>query len=314
MKVIAVVIPTYNEEKNIPLIYERVVDVFKEYKDSYRYTILFIDNFSTDSSRDRITELCDKDENVQAIFNASNFGFVRSTFYGLTQTNADATALLFADMQDPPELLHDFIKKWEEGFKVIIGIKNTSRENKLMYAVRKVYYSLLKQISEIDHISQFTGFGMYDKTLIDVLKRLDDPYPYLRGIIAELGFKRAEITYSQNAREHGKTSFNFFKLYDVAMLGITSYSRVVMRLATLFGFGFSGLCILITMITLIIKLIDWDYFSIGTAAIVIGVFFLGAVQLFFIGMLGEYILNINSRILKRPLVIEERRFNFRDEH
>lgn len=313
MKTITVVIPTYNEEENIPLVYERVVSIFTNQLTEYQYDIQFIDNCSTDKSRQIILDLAKKDVHVRAIFNAKNFGFTRSTFYGLTQAEGDCAVLLFADMQDPPEIIPEFVAKWEQGYKIVTGIKTSSKESPIMYFIRKCYYGLIKRISEIDHIEQFDGFGLYDSSFIQIIKQLDDPYPYLRGIIAELGYRRSEVAYVQQKREHGKTSFNFLRLYDQAMLGITSYSKIILRLATMIGFAVALVSLTIAAITLIYKLLNWDSFPVGLAAISIGVFFFGAVQLFFIGFLGEYVLNINTRILKRPLVIEERRINFPSE-
>ena len=215
-------------------------------------------------------------------------------------------------MQDPAEIIPEFISQWEQGYKIVVGVKKRSKENHLMYWLRKCYYLVLKKTSEIDHIEQYDGFGLYDKSFLDVLRNLDDSLPYLRGIVAELGFARKDIFYTQNKRKYGKSHFDFFKLYDLAMLGITSYSKVVMRLATLLGFGVSIFSLLIAAFTFIYKLFNWDYYIVGNAAIAIGIFFFGAVQLFFIGLLGEYILNINTRILHRPLVIEERRINCED--
>lgn len=310
MKTISIVVPTYNEEENIPLVYERVKAMMQEALPAYDFELIYIDNYSEDGSRAQIEFLCRKDCRVKAIFNARNFGFNRSTFYGLTQASGDCGILMNADMQDPPEVIPQFVHAWEEGSKIVAGIKNKSRENPLMYLVRKCYYSLIRRISEIDHIEQFDGFGLYDRTFIEVLKDLDDPLPYLRGIVAELGFQRTNVAYTQEKRRHGKTKFNFLRLYDLAMLGITSYSKVVMRLATLLGFAVAVLSLTVAGITFIRKILHWDAYPIGNAAISIGVFFFGAVQLFFIGLLGEYILNINTRVLHRPLVIEERRINF----
>lgn len=309
-KTVTVVVPTYNEQENIPLIYERVVNLFADKLSLYNYELLFIDNCSTDSSREIIRALAEKNANVKAIFNAKNFGFSRSTFYGLTQATGDCAVLVFADMQDPPEVMLEFIEQWELGNKIVIGIKSKSNENPIMYLLRRMYYFFMKKISEVDHIMQFDGFGLYDRSFIEVLRSLDDPLPYLRGIVAELGFQRKEVQYVQGKREHGKTKFDFFKLYDVAMLGITSYSKVVMRFATLSGFGVAIFSLMIATVTFVIKLIRWDSFPIGNAAIAIGVFFFGAVQLFFVGLLGEYVLNINSRTMHHPLVIEESRINF----
>lgn len=309
-KTISVVIPTFNEQENVPRIYERVVKIFNEQLPEYDLKLQFIDNYSTDNTRAIILDLAQKDQRVQAIFNARNFGFTRSTYYGLSQAEGDCAVLLFADMQDPPEIIPKFVEEWEKGNKIVVGIKNKSKENPLMYLCRRIYYALIKQISEVDHIEQFDGFGLYDRSFLDVLLKLNDSMPYLRGIVAELGFKRVNITYTQDIRQYGKSNFNFLKLYDLAMLGITSYSKVLMRMATFIGFGVAFISLFVAAFTFFYKLSHWDSFPVGTAAISIGVFFFGAVQLFFIGLLGEYVLSINTRVQHRPLVIEERRINF----
>ena len=313
-KTITVVVPTYNERENIPLIYQRIANIFADKLPGYQMEVLYIDNCSTDASREKILALAEEDKRVKAIFNAKNFGFTRSSFYGLSQAEGDCAVLIFADMQDPPEMIPEFVKQWEQGYKIVTGIKNKSRENPIMYLVRKIYYGLLKRISEIEHIEQFDGFGLYDRSFIKVIRELDDPLPYFRGIVAELGFQRKEVTYTQEKRKYGKSSFKFFKLYDLAMLGITSYSKVVMRLATFFGFGVALVSFGVAVFTFIHKLFHWNTFPIGSAAISIGVFFFGAVQLFFVGLLGEYVLSINTRTMHHPLVIEERRVNFEDRH
>lgn len=310
MKTISIVIPVYNEEENVQIAYERIRNIFKDALSQYSYEIVFIDNYSTDNTRHIVSEICNIDRNVKAIFNAKNFGFIRSTFYGLLQTHGDCSVLIFADMQDPPEVICDFVREWENGYKIVVGIKNKSKENILMYFFRSSYYKLIKSMADIEHIEHFTGFGLYDKDFIQILHELDDPMPYLRGIVAELGFQRKDIFYVQNKRERGKSSFNFLKLYDLAMLGITSYTKVVMRIATILGFVFSAVSLIIALLTIVLKLFFWDSYPIGTAAIMTGVFLLGSVQIFFIGFLGEYILNINTRIMKRPLVIVEKRINF----
>jgi len=310
MKTISVVIPTFNEEDNVNLAYKKVKKVFLEQLQEYRYEIIFIDNCSKDSTREIINKICSVDIDVKAIFNAKNFGFSKSTFYGLTQSTGDATILIFADMQDPPQLICDFVREWENGRKIVIGIKNKSKENKIMYFIRSCYYKMIAKIAEVEHINQFTGFGLYDKKFIEVLSKLDDPMPYLRGIVGELGYERREIFYEQQKREYGKSNFSFFKLYDVAMLGITSYSKVVMRIATILGSIASVISLLVALVTIVLKVIYWDKYPVGTAAILTGIFLIGSIQLFFIGLLGEYILNINTRVMKRPLVIEEKRINF----
>ena len=310
MKTISILIPTYNEEENITLAYQRVTSVMKGLVSKYNYEIVFIDNGSTDKSRDMIRELCKEDRRVKAIFNAKNFGYSRSHFYGLTQMTGDAVVLVHADLQNPPELIPKFVEKWENGAKVVIGIKNKSRENGIVYFVRGIYYKLMKHMSEVEQIEHFTDFELLDQSFIQVLKTIDDPLPYLRGIVSEMGFGMEKIYYTQDKRTHGKSHANFFKLYDFAMLGITSYSKALMRMSTFVGIGLGGICTLVAFVTFIKKLLNWDSFSAGAAATVIGIFFLGAVQLFFIGILGEYILSINARVIRRPLVIEERRTNF----
>lgn len=312
MKKIAIVIPTYNEEGNVNAIYDRVTDIMRTKLARYDYSIVYIDNFSADATRTIIENLATKDQHVSAIFNARNFGFVRSTFYGLVQPDADCTFMIFADMQDPPELLPEFVEKWENGYKVIVGVKRNSRENPLMFALRTVYYKLIEKISDTEQIEHFNGYGLYDRSFIEVIRKLDDPLPYLKGIVSELGFRRTEVYYDQEVRKEGKSNFDLFKLYDVAMIGITCYSKVLLRAATFVG-GLIGVCSLIlTLVVLIKKLVLWDSYAVGMAALTCGVFFLGAVILFFLGILGEYVLNINSRILHRPLVIEEKRVNFTD--
>lgn len=313
MKTISAVIPIYNEKENIMDGYKRVEKIFKESLTEYNYEILFIDNYSTDGTRDMLRILAKQDRHVKVILNARNFGWSKSSYYGITQITGDCAVLLAADMQEPPEKMVDFVREWEKGYRLVIGIKSKSKENKFKYFLRKCYYHLLHKISEIQHINQFMGFGLYDKKFVEVLADLDDPLPYLRGIVAELGFERKEIEYTQEARKKGKTHFNFFKMYDLAMLGITSYSKAVMRIATFFGFFTGVVSLLIALITLIVKLVNWDAYPVGIAAIAVGVFIFGSLQLFFIGFLGEYVLNINTRIMHRPLVIEEERLNFCEE-
>ena len=228
----------------------------------------------------------------------------------MTQATGDAVILMVADFQDPPKMILDFIDEWEKGYKIVIGIKSKSKESKLMYFLRTLYYKMINKIANVDHIEHFTGFGLYDKDFINILRKLEDPSPYLRGIVAELGFTRKELNYEQPQRKFGKTKNNFYSLYDIGMLGITSYSKVILRISTFVGFIVGGLSFLLSVIYLILKLIFWYSFPVGTAPILIGIFFLGGLQLFFIGILGEYIMNINTKILKRPLVIEEERINF----
>ncbi len=309
MKKISIVVPCYNEEENVEPIGEAIIQEIDKLQ-NYTYELIFIDNCSTDKTREKLIHLCDKNKNIKAIFNAKNFGQFNSPYYGLLQTTGDCTLLICADFQDPVEMIPKFIQEWENGYKIVIGIKNKSKEDKIMYFLRSCYYKLIKKISDTEQIEHFTGFGLYDKDFIEVLRKLDDPTPFLRGIVAELGFQRKEIPYEQQKRRAGKTHNNFYKLYDAAMLSITSYTKIGLRLATFLGILVGIISFIIGIIYLILKLIYWDRFVAGMVPLLIGMFFLGALQLFFIGFMGEYILSINSRIMNRPLVVEEKRINF----
>ena len=310
MKTISILIPTYNEEENVIPLYEAICGEFSSFLPDYDHEIVFIDNCSQDTTRDKIKQICSRDKKVKAIFNARNFGQLNSPFYGLQQTSGDCTILMCADFQDPVEMIHKFVEAWEIGHKIVIGIKTTSKENSFMYWLRSIYYKLVKKFSDIDQIEHFTGFGLYDKSFIDILRTLDDPTPFLRGIVAEFGYKRKDIPYEQKKRKAGKSHNNFYSLYDLAMLSITSYTKIGLRFAVFSGVFIGLISTLIGLVYLVLKLIYWERFPAGTAPTLIGMMFLGAVQLFFIGFIGEYILTINQRIMKRPLVIEEKRINF----
>ncbi|HJD26457.1 MAG TPA: glycosyltransferase family 2 protein [Candidatus Blautia intestinipullorum] len=312
-KKISVVIPTYNEEANVVPLAKAIVEVMERDLGNYDYEILFIDNHSKDNTQALLRGLCGENKRIKAIFNARNFGQARSPVYGMKQAYGDCVVRMCADFQDPVEMIPIFVKEWEKGHKIVIGVKNASQEKKRMYWLRGMYYKMIRKITDIDHIEQFTGFGLYDKKFVDVVRDLHDSMPYLRGIIAELGFDYKAVPYTQPKRRAGKSKNNFYSLYDYAMIGITSYSKVVMRLATFAGFIIGGLSFLAGLVYLVLKLMYWDRFSAGVAPMVIGVFFLGALQLFFIGFLGEYVLSINTRVLDRPLVVEEERLNFEDE-
>lgn len=313
MKTVSVLIPTYNEEENVRPLLEAIKNEFQQELPAYDYEIVFIDNDSGDRTREIIRELCTENEKVKAIFNAKNFGPFNSPYYGILQTTGDCTILMCADFQDPIEMIHRFVEEWEKGYKIVIGRKTTSQENKFMYFVRTCYYKAIKKFSDVEQIEHFTGFGLYDKSFVQVLRELKDPTPFLRGIVAELGFKRKEITYDQPRRRAGKTGYNFMRLYDAAMLSFTSYTKIGLRLATFVGFGISAVSFLIALVYLALKLIYWDRFVAGTTPILLGMFFLGAVQLIFMGLMGEYILSINQRTMNHPLVIEEERINFENE-
>jgi glycosyltransferase involved in cell wall biosynthesis len=307
MKTVSVVVPCYNEEENVIPMYEAVCAIMKESLSEYNYEILFIDNKSKDRTRDKIRVVCERDKHVKAIFNAKNFGQFNSPYYGVTQATGDCAILISCDFQDPVDMIPKYVAEWENGYKIVIGIKTTSKENKVMYFLRSCYYKLVKRISEVEQIEHFTGFGLYDKDFIRVLAKLEDPAPFLRGIVAELGYERKEIPYEQAKRRAGKTSNNFYRLYDGAMLGITSYSKVPLR------FFFSALSLLVALVYFVLKLIYWDRFPAGTAPILIGIFLIGSIQIFFIGLVGEYVLNMNTRVMKRPLVVEEQRINFENK-
>ena len=310
MKVVSIVVACYNEEGNVVELSNKIKEVFDNNLPDYHYQILFIDNDSTDNTRPLLETLCTNDpKHICAIFNVRNFGSIRSSVYGMLAATGDCVIKMCADFQDPPELIADFVKEWENGNKIVLAIKKDSAENKIMYGIRKCYYHLIRRITDISHIDNFVGYGLYDRSFIEILRGLNDPMPYFRGIVAELGYKYKPIYYSQPKRKSGKSKFNFYRLYDYSMLGITSYSKVPLRLAVFSGSIVAFLSFVLGLVFLIRKIVAWDKFSMGMAPVLIGMFFLGAVILLFIGIIGEYILNINTRVLNRPLVIEEKRIN-----
>lgn len=312
MKKISILIPCYNEEENVGPMSEAIVELFTTQLQTYDYELVFIDNDSQDKTRAILREICSKNQKIKAIFNAKNFGQFNSPYYGMLQTTGDCTISMVCDFQDPVELIPRYIEEWEKGYKIVIGIKTSSKENRLMYHIRGLYYKLIKKFSDVEQIEHFTGSGLYDREFVNVLRELKDPTPFLRGIVAELGYKRKEIPYEQPKRRAGKTSNNFMRLYDAAMLSITSYTKIGLRLCTFFGMLVGACSVLIGLVYLVMKLIWWESFSAGMAPVLIGMFFLGAVQLFFLGFIGEYILSINQRVMNRPLVIEEERINFEE--
>ncbi len=317
MKKISVLIPCFNETENVIPMSEAVTALFENGGElsGYDYELVFIDNASTDGTRDKLIQICEANKKIKAIFNVTNFGQFNSPFYGICQTTGDCTVTLCCDFQDPVELVPTFVKEWEKGHKIVSGIKTSSKEPGIIYLARSIYYKMIRGMSSVKMIEHFTGFGLYDKTFVALLRELDDPIPFIRGIVAEYGdgFNRIEIPYEQPQRRAGKTHNNFYTLYDAAMLSFTSYTKVGLRLATFFGIGVSFISILIGIVYLVLKLVFWDKFSAGYAPIMIGVFVLGGIQLFFIGLIGEYILNINTRVIKRPIVVEEKRINFEEE-
>ena len=310
MKKISVLIPCYNEEENVVPISEAVIKTLTKDLPEYDYELVFIDNDSQDRTRSLIRQLCNENPKIKAIFNARNFGQFNSPYYGMLQITGDCVIEMVADFQDPVELIPQYVHEWEKGYKIVIGIKTSSKENRLMYWLRGCYYKMMKKLSDVEQIEQFTGSGLYDRDFIEVLRNLDDPTPFLRGIVAELGFKIKQIPYEQPKRRAGETKNHFYQLYDAAMLSITSYTKAGLRLATIFGSICSLISMVVAVVYLVMKLMYWDRFPAGMAPVLIGMCFLGSVQIFFIGLMGEYILSINARVMKRPLVIEEERLNF----
>lgn len=315
MKKISIMIPCYNEVENVEAISQAVIEIFEEKLPQYDYEILFIDNASNDGTRYKIENLCSKNKKIKAIFNVTNFGQFNSPFYGMCQTTGDCTITMCCDFQDPPEMIPLFVKEWEKGHRIVSGIKTSSKEPGIIYFFRTVYYRMIRNMSSVKMIEHFTGFGLYDKTFVALLKELDDPIPFLRGIVAEYGggFEMIELEYEQPKRRAGKTHNNFYSLYDAAMLSFTSYTKVGLRIATFLGFACSAISIIVAIVYVIMKLLYWHRFTAGTAPLMIGVFIIGGIQLFFIGLIGEYILNINTRVIHRPIVVEEKRINFDDE-
>lgn len=309
MKKISVVTPCYNEQENVGILYEEVKKQFEALPE-YEYEHIFIDNASTDNTIKVLKDLASKDKNVKLIINARNFGHIRSPYYAMLKAKGDAVISLVSDLQDPPQLIPELIKKWEEGYKIVVGIKKQSEENKLFFKLRKAYYNLVTKLSEVELVKNYTGFGLYDQLVIQELRKIQDNYPYFRGLICEVGFEKACIEYVQPARKRGITKNNFFTLYDIAMLGITSHSKLPLRLATMFGFLTAILSLIAALVYLIIKIIYWDSMPMGQAPLLIGFFFFSSIQLIFIGIIGEYIGNIHTHIMNRPLVVEKERINF----
>lgn len=309
MKHISVMTPCYNEEGNIRNIYNAVKEQFDKMP-QYTYEHIFIDNYSTDSSRKILRELAAEDSNVKVILNARNFGPNRSGSYGMLQGTGDALICIVCDLQDPPEMIPTFLQKWEEGYKVVLGQKTKSKENPLMFQVRKLYYKIMENLSETEHLTNVTGYGLFDKEVLDMIKWMDDPDPYIRGLVTQLGYKWCLVEYTQQERTSGKSSYNFSRYFDFAITGLTHVSKKPLRIVTITGLIMSALSFLIAIIYLVFKLVHWYEFDMGTAPILIGVFLLGSVQLACLGVIGEYIGAILTKVTKRPMVVEEERINF----
>ncbi len=312
MKKISILCPCFNEEENIVPICHAIMEEMENNLPEYDYELIFLDNHSTDNTKNLIRTLCQQYKNTKAIFNAKNF-YANSGVYGLMQTTGDCTINIASDFQCPPDMIHKFVHEWEQGYKVVCGVKTKSKENPLMYAVRTLYYKLIKKMSTVEQIEQFTGFALYDKSFIEIIKTIKDPYPYLRGFVAEYAFKRKDLEFVQPKRRSGKSKMKFSSLFNTAMNGFTSYTKTGLRVASIGGFISSCICLLVSLVYLILKLLFWYQYPTGIAPILIGVFFIGSLQLFFIGLLGEYVMNINIRVMNRPLVIEEERIGFDDQ-
>ena len=311
MKLISIVTPCYNEEGNVGKLYEMVKDIMESKLSNYSYEHIFIDNASEDNTIKVLKKIAYEDKNIKIIVNSRNFGHMRSPVYGMFQASGDAVILIVSDLQDPPEVIPQFIEKWEKGDDIVLAIKNSSEESKLMFSIRKFYYGILSRLSEIDVFQNFTGFGLYDRKVMDSIKQLKDPYPFFRGMVAEVGFKVAKINYIQPARQMGITKNNFYTLYDIGILGIISNSKIPLRMAIFIGFTFGMLSFLIGIGYFVAKLLYWETMTFGTAPLIIITSFMFSIMLFFIGIVGEYIGAIYTQLLNRPLVFEKERVNFK---
>jgi dolichol-phosphate mannosyltransferase len=308
-KIITIVSPTYNEEGNVLLFYSRVNEIIKNIS-NYQFEFLFIDNASTDETANILKDLAKQDKKIKVILNTRNFGHIRSPYWGIIQSQGDATIYLASDLQDPPELIPKFIDAWESGFKVVLGVKPESKLNFINHQLRKAYYLFLNKISNVSIVKNSTGFGLYDREVLNEVRKINDPYPFLRGIIAELGYEVKQILFLQERRNAGHTKNNFYTLYDIGMLGIISHSITPVRMASLVGFLVGSLSFIFALIFTILKLIYWDSFPLGISPIIIGMFFMFGLILIFIGFLGEYIGSIHTYLQKRPIVVEKERINF----
>jgi len=309
MKLISVVSGCYNEEENVEPLYEAVRAIFARLP-QYQYEHIFIDNASKDRTAEVLRSLAARDRNVKVILNTRNFGHIRSPYHAILQARGDAVIGMASDFQDPPELIPQFLQKWEEGYRIVLGVKADAEESGIFYALRDRYYRTLARIADIEIVRQATGFGLYDRVVVEALRAMNDPYPFFRGLLAEVGYEVARVPFKQPPRRRGVTSQNFYTLYDLAFLGIVNHSKVPLRLATMTGFATAILSLVVALGYLIYKLLFWQEFSLGVAPLVIGVFFLSSVQLFFVGIVGEYIGSIFTHVRQHPHVFEKERINF----
>lgn len=312
MKKISIVSSCYNEEKNLDELYQRVAAQWDKYDGKYEFEYILLDNASTDGTADKLRELAKKDKRIKVILNSRNFGQDKSPLFGMINTDSDAVIGIVSDLQDPPELISDMISKWEEGYQVIFLQKKSSEENKFVFHLRHLYYKMLKKMTDngVDLADNCTGSGMFDKVVVDAVKQINDPNPYYRGLLCEVGFKRTYIPFEQPIRKRGKSFNNLYSLYSIAMLGITKFTKMPLRIMAVIGFAMSVLTFLTSVFYLLLKLIYWNAFNLGIAPIILSILFLGSVQLFCLGILGEYIGAIYSKIDKKPLVIVKEKINF----
>lgn len=311
MDKISVLVPCYNEEKSIEELYNRVSAVFLNQLKDYDYEIIFVDDFSSDNTRNIIREICN-DKKVKAVFNAKNFGFHRNVIESFKYATGDCAFMIFGDLQDPPEMLPEFVAKWEEGYKCIVGQRAKTEEGKIMTCFRKIYYGMINVLGESKQIQLMNGYGLYDRQFIDAINQIQEVSPYFKTVISEYGMNIAVVSYNQAESKRGKSNFNFWRNYDFAMHGLTSSTKMLMRIATFMGIIIGMLSFLFAIFVFVRKILYWNSYPIGTAALTVGVFFLGAIILFFIGVLGEYILSINERITQKPRVIIGEKINFND--
>lgn len=306
---LSIVTPCYNEEENVEELYTRIKAAIADLT-KYEFEMIFIDNHSQDGTVAKLKKLAADDSMVKIIVNVRNFGHIRSPYYGILQSRGVATIYLASDLQDPPELIPEFIRHWEEGYKLVMATKPVSKDAKLMHFLRKCYYRFLDGISDISLVRDSTGFGLYDREVVDYLRQINDPYPFLRGLICELGYEIKSIPFNQPRRLRGISKNNFYTLYDIAMLGIVSHSKVPIRIAAFAGFALGAISLVVAIVFLILKLLFWDSYPMGVAPLTIGLFFLFGMLLLFIGILGEYIGAIHTYVQRRPVVVEKERINF----
>ncbi|MFG1423683.1 glycosyltransferase family 2 protein [Roseixanthobacter liquoris] len=309
---ISIVTPCYNEEENIKELYRRIKAAIVELESRYDFEIIVIDNHSTDSTEAKLREIAAQDKTFKVILNARNFGHIRSPYYGVLQSRGVATVYLASDLQDPPEMIPEFIRHWELGFKLVLAVKPSSEGNSAFHWLRRSYYQLLDSMSEVAIVKDATGFGLFDRVVLDHIRQIDDPYPFFRGLLAELGYPVKTITFVQPRRMRGISKNNIYTLYDMAWLGMVGHSKVPLRIAAFVGFVIGGLSLFAAFAYLVMKLIFWNSFPLGIAPLVIGGFFLFGVQLIFISILGEYTGTILTYVQRRPIVVEMKRINFDD--